>query len=198
MNIGVVKLVLCAALVGMSLGGMAGEVQIGTLPDAGFLDTEASTNVAFNVWRNDVREFGVRLDFVGSVSNNVQVAFGRDANGDGELAAEETALVLGWRAGNYFVEDVTRGERVYESASTLAGDERFLQLAVRNDGAFRPRRVTLTCETGQCFTTLLMRDLSILFNREWNLFKVTRRGCASADEFCRIRNDYRFFQILVR
>ena len=36
--------------------------------------------------RNDVKAFGVSMELAGSVSNSVQIAFGRDADGDGNLA----------------------------------------------------------------------------------------------------------------
>ena len=62
------------------------------LPDAAYADTEVTTNVPFNVARSDAREFGVSMAFTGTASNCVQIAFGRDADCDGELSPEETAM----------------------------------------------------------------------------------------------------------
>ena len=95
------------------------------LPSPAYADTEVVTNVAFNVWRSDTKTFEVRIEFSGTVSNNVQIAFGRDRDSDGDLAPEESDLVLGWRRGRYFVEDVAESRRVFaESAETADG--RFL------------------------------------------------------------------------
>ena len=76
----------------------AKEIAVGQLV-SDHLDTESSTNVAFNVRRNDVKVFDVRIEQASSVSNCVQVAFGRDADADGDLSPDEADLVLGWRAG---------------------------------------------------------------------------------------------------
>lgn len=91
----------------------AKEIAVGQLV-SDCLDTESSTNVAFNVRRNDVKVFDVRIEQASSVSNCVQVAFGRDADADGDLSPDEADLVLGWRAGRYFVEDVSAEERTFE------------------------------------------------------------------------------------
>ena len=82
------------------------DVTIGTQPASLLADTEVSTNIAFNATRRDMREFDVRMELSGSVSNCVQVAFGRDEDGDGDLAPEETGLMFGWRGGRYVIEDV--------------------------------------------------------------------------------------------
>ncbi len=50
------------------------------LPDAAYADTEVSTNIPFNVARNDAREFGIAMAFTGTASNCVQIAFGRDGD----------------------------------------------------------------------------------------------------------------------
>ena len=86
------------------------------LPKSEFADTEVSTNVAFNATRSDARNFGVSMAFMGTESNCVQIAFGRDADYDGDLSAEETRLLLGWRGGLYFIEDATGQNRLVESA----------------------------------------------------------------------------------
>ena len=81
-------------------------ITVGTQPASPFADTEVCTNIAFNATRSDMREFDVRMELSGSVSNCVQVAFGRDEDGDGDLAPEETGLMFGWRGGRYVIEDV--------------------------------------------------------------------------------------------
>ena len=80
-------------------------VSVPALPESAHADTEVTTNIPFNATRSDARGFGVSLDFTGTASNCVQVAFGHDGDGDGVLSPGETGLVLGWRAGWYFIED---------------------------------------------------------------------------------------------
>lgn len=52
----------------------AKEIAVGQLV-SDHLDTESSTNVAFNVRRNDVKVFDVRIELASSVSNSVGACF---------------------------------------------------------------------------------------------------------------------------
>lgn len=176
----------------------AREIAVGPQGVSPFLDTEVSTNVSFNVSRNDVKVFDVRIELASSVSNCVQVAFGCDADGDGELAAEETGLVLGWRAGRYFVEDVAGEARYFESEAVADGGSRFLHLNVATDSDFAPKHASFENGSGACFAEIAAVCPPWLFSADWNLLKVTRRGAAPAGELCRIRNDYRFFRVIFR
>jgi len=175
----------------------AGRVEVPTLPPSLFADSEVSTNVVVNRTRNDVKVFDVSLDLAASVSNSVQIAFGRDADGDGDLAPGETALVVGWRTRRWFVEDVRRGVRHFEPASDASGP-RFLRMSVRTDDSFAPERAAFTNETGACFAVLSRPAPAFLFDRSWNLAKVTRRGVAPPGEWCCIDNDYRKFYLILR
>ena len=87
---------MMAAFLALSASA-ADRVEVLTLPPSLFADTEVSTNIVVNRRRNDVKAFGVSIELAGSGSNSVQIAFGRDTDGDGNLAPGETALVLGWR-----------------------------------------------------------------------------------------------------
>ncbi|MGN0851970.1 MAG: hypothetical protein ACI4Q3_01180 [Kiritimatiellia bacterium] len=176
----------------------AKEIAVGPQGVSPFLDTEVSTNVSFNVSRNDEKAFDVRIELASSVSNCVQIAFGRDADGDGDLAPEETGLVLGWRAGRYFVEDVAGEARHFEPEDVSDGGSRFLHLNVATDAAFVPKRASFGSGAGACFAEIAAASPPWLFSAEWNLLKVTRRGAAPAGELCRIRNDCRFFRVVFR
>ena len=175
----------------------AKEIAVGQLV-SDHLDTESSTNVAFNVRRNDVKVFDVRIELASSVLNCVQVAFGRDADADGDLSPDEADLVLGWRAGRYFVEDVSAEERTFEPDAATEGTTRFLNLRVATDAAFVPKEAAFTNSVGSCFADIARACPPWLFRQEWNLVKVTRRGPVASDELCRIRNDYRSFWISFR
>jgi len=187
----VLALCLCPVL-------SAREIAVGSQGVSPFLDTEVSTNVSFIVSRNDVKVFDVRIELAASVSNCVQVAFGRDADGDGDLAPEETGLVMGWRAGCHFVEDVAGEMRYFEPEASADGGSRFLHLNVATDSVFVPKQASLENGSGACFADVAAACPSWLFSADWNLLKVTRRGAAPVGELCRIRNDYRSFQVIFR
>ena len=176
----------------------AKEIAVGAPPRSPFLDTEASTNVAFSLVRGDVKAFDVRIDLAGTVSNCVQVAFGRDADGDGDLAPGETGLVLGWRAGRYLVEDVAAGARLFEMNCGPAGVDRFLHLRVETDADSAPRAASLANEVGACFPDLASECPAWLFRRDWDLLQVARRGVGPADELCRVRNGCRSLHLVFR
>ena len=171
-------------------------ISVGPQPEGAYSDTEVSTNIVFNLHRNDVKAFDVRMELAGSVSNCVLVAFGRDADGNGDLAPEETDFVLGWRLGKYFIENVADDERLFANASAEADSSRFLQLSVKTDGAFKPKTAAFTNEVGACFADLGVQEW--LFRPEWNLAKVTRRGVDPASEWLTIDNRYSSFVIRLR
>ena len=81
----------------------ASAVSVAPLPQSAYADTEVSTNIAFVVDRAMMTriEFTVALD--ATPTNNVEIAFGADADEDGVLAPRETRLVVGWDCGAWFV-----------------------------------------------------------------------------------------------
>ena len=78
-----------------------------------YADTEVSTNVALRALGDGPgrKVLDLSLALLGTPSNCLQVAFGRDADGNGVLDASEAETVYGWRAGRFFVEDVARVTR---------------------------------------------------------------------------------------
>ena len=173
-------------------------VSVPALSESEFCDTEVFTNVAFNAVRNDARHFGVAMAFMGTESNCVQVAFGHDADGDGNLKAVETGFVLGWRGGAYFIEDAAGQNRITElAASGVHADRRFVLSAKLNAHSV-PVQVSVSNECGACFAVLSENVPSWIFNRNWNLMKVTRRGVEAASESVDVECKYEFFRILIR
>ena len=58
-------------------------------PVSPYADTEVSTNIQFSASSEHAREIEMRFALDGCMSNCVQVAFGRAADGDGVLGADE-------------------------------------------------------------------------------------------------------------
>ena len=127
-------------------------VTVEPLPQSEFADTEVSTNIAFAVERPAMTriEFTVSLD--ATPTNNVEVAIGTDANGDGSLAVEESAYVFGYDCGTWFARSA--GLEGLGSLEGLGG--------------------------GRVEKTFVLKRRQL--DTAWNLVKVTRRGCGSTCE----------------
>ena len=171
--------------------------QLPSLPEASRLDAEVSTNVAFNAERSDARSFGVSMAFMGTVSNCVQVAFGHDDNGDGDLSAVETRFAIGWRGGVYFIEDVP-GRLRFEEGADAERTARQLVLDISLNKNYAPKHVAVSNECGACFSALSASVPSWLYGKDWNLMKVTRRGVDAASERIDVECRYKFFRIVIR
>ena len=189
---------LLIALLPLSLAASAAERTVSDLPPSPYADTEVSSNVVFNATRGDAKFFDVRLELTGTVSNNVQIAFGRDVDGDGDLALGETGLVLAWRGGRDCVENVPESDRIVEASVSESGTTRFLHMRVMTDRDLEPRTASFTNEAGPCFADLSDSAPDWLYRPDWNLLKVTRRGVDSASEWCRVECEYRKFVIRIK
>ena len=75
-------------------------------PPSPYADTESVTNVAFNAGIAGDNFFALTLELDASPSNNVEVAFGHDANGNGALDDSEADLAVGWDCGEWFFRDI--------------------------------------------------------------------------------------------
>ena len=122
------------------------------LPEATFPDTEVSTNFSFVVGAVAHRKLVFTLELQASPSNNVEVAIGCDADGDGHLSLDESGLTVGYDCGEWFVHSAERDTVTSEVASDTGIFRRVYEL--------RSRHV----------------------DPSWNLGKLTRRGCGAADE----------------
>ena len=71
---------------------MAQNYRPAQLAPSPFADTEAQTNVSVQLDRPSLRQYRLALGLVGTPSNNVEVALGHDADGDGMLAVGEEGI----------------------------------------------------------------------------------------------------------
>ena len=149
-------------------------VTVEPMPPCAYADTEASTNIAFVVDRARMTriEFSVALD--ATPTNNVEVAIGTDANGDGNLAPEEAAYVFGYDCGRWF----TRVGELFDCSDCSDCS------SVRVNGEGRVERSFV----------LKMRKL----DTAWNLVKVTRRGCGATCELVKAEGRKPGFKLEVR
>ena len=165
----ILQVKLLMALMVLPLAACA--VTVEPMPPCAYADTEVSTNIAFVVDRARMTriEFSVALD--ATPTNNVEVAIGTDANGDGNLAPEEAAYVFGYDCGRWF----TRVGELFDCSDCSI---------VRLNGEGRVERSFV----------LKMRKL----DTAWNLVKVTRRGCGEACELVTVDGRKPGFKLEVR
>jgi len=132
-------------------------------------------------------DFTVTITATTSATNNVQIAFGCDNNPtDGELAAEEMDLIIGWDRGAWFIRPRGLRER-YEYIPADGGEtlkERTLKLRIGIAQHDTPVEITLEDETGVfSFPGLNLDPLPDWINPiGWDLLRVTVRGRDPRDE----------------
>ena len=165
-----------------SLAARAGEVALPEVPAAAFADTESVTNAALPARAMaSARLVRCTVELAASASNCVEVAFGRDTDGDGVLTEGEAAMRLGWDSGAWFLEGGTnRLEVAVADPPTSAR----LELSLRVDERGAP-------VAGSCgaFTNLPARPPSWLFSREWDAVRLAVRGFGPRDESVSVRLD---------
>ena len=141
------------------------------LPPVEHPDTEVVTNVA--VLAQGSCEYAFELAFLGTASNNVEIAFGTDADGDGALSLDEIGLSVGWNCGEWFVMNAATGERAMTSAEegvhSLVGTIR-----LRTGG--RVREIAFRDGEAALFPTLQGAARAWSFPAGWNMVRLVGRG----------------------
>ena len=183
--------ITCALMCASAFGAVMPQ-----LPEPSHADTEVWTNVPCAQLLSDVREFETVLDFTGTASNCVQVAFGCDDDGNGDLSWNEEGIVIGWRAGDYFIEDV-KGGRMFREASGATNTTRRIafRVAAGEEGV---KSASVVCDGVATFGEVLSGDLRWLYDRGWNMAKVTRRGVDSPGEIVLVESDHGGMKFIVR
>ena len=183
---------LLVASTGVFAGALAvsAAVQVIQPPPSDFIDTEASTNLVFAPLQEDTRHY--RLKFSGdfSPSNDLEVAFGGDANGDGDLSPEETEARFGVDCG----EKKVKVEGVGGPEVKVRGEGEQWNLSTCSAGQPEQESNLLCTPTPTTFTLKLTKAVS----RRWNLMKVTRRGFFSAEPTVKLKPRKPGMMIIVR
>ena len=157
------------------------------LPAPVFADREVSGDAAISANAIDnLRRFRLEISFDATPSNNVQVAFGRDGSPlDGHLAAEETAFIIGWDSGEWFLRPAgLKARHTFTPADAQTPRRRKLKAIIRVNTAGTPASVAVIDDAG----TFTFEGLSLtpppswIVPEEWNLLRVTVRGADEATE----------------
>jgi len=167
----VIMLMMSAALGASPMANVA-------MPAVAHVDTEVTTNVVISSWQRGAAKFAFSLSCIATPSNNVEVAFGTDADGDGALAVGETDLVVGWDCGRWFIHHAIYDERFEVGA---APDESVGSLSweYRLTAAELPARLSVKGDGSTIFGPLCEDSPAWLYDRSWNLMRLTGRGLDS-------------------
>ena len=84
-------------------------VVVPSLPEAVRPDAEVSTNIALNVDAARLQTLTISVSFDTCETNEVLVAIGADADGDGDLSVDEAAIVFGCDCGTGYRADLCTG-----------------------------------------------------------------------------------------
>ena len=167
----------------------------GGLPPWEKADTEVSTNCPFAFEKTNVKHLLIGLDCIGTPSNNVQVAFGRDANTNGVLEVGEAGFAVGWDCGAWVLRDSGTNEWSAASVTTNAQKSLAFDLGVARA---KPRRLSAT-ENGEALSWDVPERLPrSLYCNEWDTLRLTVRGIDPPEESIRAQVVVEGFKLMVK
>ena len=157
-----------------------------SLPPVEYADTETSTNIPFAVGAEGAGRFTLSLECLATPSNNVEAAFGCDADHDGILDLGEIAFTVGWDCGAWFVRQGCDGFRIEEQpVSTNA--VKMVSLNLRFGASGQPRRLEAVADGQPLFPALATTPPEWLNVRRCDLIRLTGRGLDSHGESFDVR-----------
>ena len=164
-------------VIGCLAAGAAGARQqnLAQLAPSQFTDTEVSTNVPRALDLPSLKEYRIGLGLVGTPSNNVEVALGHDADGDGKLSLDEAAISLAWDCGEWMVRGEGTGNREVGTGNGFS----FV-----TDGPDTNGFVTAAIDVA---VSKHRAKPAWLYDRTWDLVRVTRRGVDDPEERVTLR-----------
>ena len=146
-----------------------------TLPPVVHFDTETSTNMPFAVGVDGAGRFTLSLSCLAAPSNNVEAAFGYDANIDGVLDLGEIVFTVGWDCGAWFVRQGCDGIR-FEEPCTSTNDTKVFSMNLRFGASGQPRRIEAVADGQPIFTAFAAAPPEWLNIRPCNRLRLTGRG----------------------
>ena len=170
-----------AVLIVVSAWGRA--VVSAALPPAVHADTETVTNVPFATALDVAGRLSFGLVCRATPSNNVEVAFGRDSDGNGMLDVGEEDCIVGWDCGAWFVREGSDGEALtVVPDQSPTGDVRTLSWRLRVGADGTPSRLDARTDGATVFGTLADVPPAWLHSPSWNLLRLTGRGLDASPE----------------
>ena len=161
-------------------GALAASVCSGPLPASAFADTESTTNMPFSVCREGGQLFDIRMEFLATPSNNVEVAFGRDEDMDGILQPREIGLSVGWDCGEWTVRCPDRNAELCSAAGSAAARKVFSWSLRGKDGL--PRALACSENGHPLDLGLAGPPPEWMFDQSWDTVRFAVRGVDACNE----------------
>ena len=185
-------------LIASALG--AASLAVAPLPAPEYADTEVSTNVCLGAAvataaGDGLGYFDVTLSLRATPTNNVEIAFGVDSDGDGVLGRCERDFVLGWDCGAWFWRDRRANVETRFGEGTSVGAERTLTWRVKVDGAHLPRSFAAT--EGRA-TLATGAATAAMFSPRWNMARVVARGGVVSNERISVKMSRNAMRIIIK
>lgn len=147
------------------------------LPPAVHVDTETVTNVPFAVALDAAGRLSFDLVCRATPSNNVEVAFGRDADGNGRLDVGEEGCLVGWDCGAWFVREGADGEALTAVPERPPADGvRTLAWRLRVDADGAPSHLDARADGDAVFGAFADAPPAWLHSPSWDVVRLTGRG----------------------
>lgn len=188
-----VKLIL--AMVAVMSACVSADAVEATLHSCPPPDTECETNLVADVWDSFDRIMCIRFEFSASLSNNVQAAFGVDADHDGVLSIEESEFTVGWDCGAWFVSGY--GEEFAEPDAVQTGVKTFSWRA-RMDAGGRLCELSAKDGSNAVFSSLTNNIPGWICRRSWDTMRLTARGAFDPVAVLYIGNKPNPLQVILR
>lgn len=157
------------------------------LPPDGWADTVSSTNMPCASWKWDTRNFQLEMDFDATPSNAVEVAWGKDADGDGKLGLDETGFAVAWDCGHWRLWGRNGTNELLsvlcesvEAAETAAGRKCFrMDVGVWME---KPKGMAATENGAAVFGQYLKRSEEWFYRSDWDVARISTCGMGNAAE----------------
>ena len=161
---------MCTSLASIFL---ATTFAVPTMTEATYDDTEVVTNHSFTAIRSDSRVFSFALELDATPSNSVEVAFGRDIDGDGALSRFEATMRVGWDCGVWEIVDCATGDVFSELGSPGPVS---LSWMLNFSPAGVPKSLATAVSGTGVFAAFAEHPPQFLFSPEWDTMRVVCRG----------------------
>ena len=167
--------------VAVPCAAFAARIKVPPMAMSPYADTEVSTNFPLRLARNPAEDLRFSLEFLSCESNNVEVAFGLDANTNGVLDVSERGLSVGWDCGEWFIRSL--GEEPFLCDAATTNEEKRLDFAMHVSG-FRAKRLAATENDVQLEWEMEGALPAWMFDPSWNMVRLVVRGAeGSCDSF---------------
>ena len=171
---------------------LAATLNVGSLPPIEHIDCEVSTNIVLAT-SPDMSEMEFPLSLSSTPSNVVEVAFGTDADLDGDISRKETELIVGCECGVWQIVDPKNGNKYIYGESS--GDSEFKWNAWMPKN-YDSKRINVSLN-GQPVFTQIPADMFV-FKRSWTHFKIISRGKGHCFRRLNVNQSNGRFYIIVR